>query len=184
VAAREQRDRVSDEALARQTGRGWDEWFVLLDAWGGTGRTHAEIADYLRDRHGLNGWWAQGITVGYEQARDIRVAYQRTDGFTVNASKTIAVDADIVHQAFAEDRARRGWLPDAPMRLRTATAPKSARFDWGNVGRVNVTIIAKGSGTTSVQVEHARLESSEDVEPTREFWKDRLDDLKRRLERD
>ena len=29
---------MSDEAIRRRTGRGWEEWFDLLDEWGGTER--------------------------------------------------------------------------------------------------------------------------------------------------
>ncbi|GAA2815410.1 DUF4287 domain-containing protein [Saccharopolyspora taberi] len=179
---RRQRDRVSEDALTDRTGRGWDDWFALLDAWGGTGRNHTEIAAHLRDEHGVDGWWAQTVAVAYEQERGMREAHQQADGFTVNASKTINADAAAVHLAVTDDRKRRDWLADAPLRLRTARAPKSARFDWGDHARVNVFVVARGESRCSIQIEHSRLESADDVEPTREYWRARLDDLKSRLE--
>jgi hypothetical protein len=30
--------------LRERTGRGWDKWFALLGAWGGTAQPHTEIA--------------------------------------------------------------------------------------------------------------------------------------------
>ncbi|PFG92938.1 hypothetical protein A8924_0162 [Saccharopolyspora erythraea NRRL 2338] len=174
MGAGRQRDRLSDGVLTERTGRGWDEWFALLDRWGAAGRTHREIAAHLSAEHGVDDWSAQSITVGYEQERGMRTA--------VTVSRTIAAGAAQVHRAFTDDRERRQWLADAPLRLRTATAPGSARFDWGERSRVSITIIAKDADKSSVHVEHHRLDSAEDVEPTREYWHARLDDLKSRLE--
>lgn len=35
---------TSDAEIRRRTGRGWEEWFDLLDAWGAADRTHRETA--------------------------------------------------------------------------------------------------------------------------------------------
>lgn len=32
--------RMSDETVRSRTGRGWDEWFALLDAWDAPSHTH------------------------------------------------------------------------------------------------------------------------------------------------
>jgi hypothetical protein len=47
----------SDEVIRANTGRTWDEWFTLLDAWGGAERPHPEIARWLVEEHGVGGWW-------------------------------------------------------------------------------------------------------------------------------
>jgi hypothetical protein len=39
--------RFSDESLRERTGRGWDEWFALLDAWDATTHTHTLFARWL-----------------------------------------------------------------------------------------------------------------------------------------
>ena len=31
---------MSDQAIRRRTGRGWEEWFDLLDEWGAPERSH------------------------------------------------------------------------------------------------------------------------------------------------
>ena len=38
---------TSDEAIRRRTGRGWEEWFDALDAWGAAERPHREIARWV-----------------------------------------------------------------------------------------------------------------------------------------
>jgi hypothetical protein len=104
----------SDEVIRPNTGRTWDDWFALLDAWGAAERPHAEIARWVVEEHGVGGWWAQGVTVAYEQARGLRAPGQRRGGlFEVNASKTVAVPVDRLYEAFADPALRERWLPDA-----------------------------------------------------------------------
>ena len=38
---------MSDEAIKKGSGKSWDEWFALLDAWGALEMTHTEIARYI-----------------------------------------------------------------------------------------------------------------------------------------
>jgi hypothetical protein len=71
--------RISDEALAARTGRGWQEWFAVLDGRQATRLSHGEIATWLSEAHDVPGWWAQTITVGYEQARGMREPGQASD---------------------------------------------------------------------------------------------------------
>ncbi len=97
---------MSDEAIRRGTGRTWDEWFVILDRWPGTERTHPEIARHLAEEHALGGWWAHSVTVGYERARGMRAIHQLTDGFSVNVSKTFPVPVERLFAAFVEETAR------------------------------------------------------------------------------
>ena len=70
---------MSDDAIRERTGRGWDEWFALLDAWEAASRPHPDVARWLRDEHGVDGWSAQSVTVGYERARGLRAPGQRPD---------------------------------------------------------------------------------------------------------
>ena len=61
---------ISGEAVAKATGRDWDEWLDFLDALDAREMTHREIVCLVAGRGGLaNGWWQQMVTVGYEQAR-------------------------------------------------------------------------------------------------------------------
>ncbi len=88
VAGRE--DDLGDRALVEATGKTWNEWFEALDTAGAAGWTHPQIARWVTERHGVPGWWAQGVTVGYEQARGMRRPGQMADGtFSVGASRTL-----------------------------------------------------------------------------------------------
>ena len=73
---------TSDEEIRRRTGRGWEEWFNLLDDWGAQDRTHREIARWVAEQQGIEplAWNAQAIAGTYELARGLRVPGERADG--------------------------------------------------------------------------------------------------------
>jgi len=54
---------------------------------------HKESAAILHEKHAVPGWWAQSITVGYEQARGLRQVNQQASGFTANVSRTLPAAA-------------------------------------------------------------------------------------------
>ena len=64
--------RISEDAVRAKTGKGWDEWFEILDAFGVAERGHTAAARHLREEHGVSGWWAQAVTGRYEHERDLR----------------------------------------------------------------------------------------------------------------
>ncbi|WP_304455101.1 DUF4287 domain-containing protein [Nocardiopsis sp. YSL2] len=176
--------RVSDEALRRGTGRDYRQWFDLLDAWGATRYTHAEMAAWLVREHGVGGWWAQTVTVAYEQARGLRVPGQKKDGFACGASRTIDVPAERAFAAVAEEAERARWLEGHGFSVRTATAPKRLRADFDAGTRLAFEFTAKGGGKTVVAVEHSRLADAERAARSKAVWKDRLGRLKALLEQD
>jgi hypothetical protein len=174
---------VSDEVIRRRTGCGWEEWFDLLDEWGAIARPHAEIARWLASEHGIDGWSSQSVTVSYERARGLRAVGEHADGFAVTASKTVAVPVERLYDAFVEESQRERWLPDGNLRERTATRPKSARFDWGDgETRVIVGFEAKGDAKSLVALEHARLADATEAERMKAFWRERVAVLKEVLE--
>ena len=54
---------LSDDAVRRRTGRGWEEWLDLLDEWGAGERRHKEIARWVADEHALDNWSAQSVAL-------------------------------------------------------------------------------------------------------------------------
>ncbi len=129
------------------------------------------------------GWEAQAVTVSYERARGLRAIGEHADGFGITASKTVAVPADRLYEAFVDESLRQRWLPDGDLHERTATKPKSARFDWGDgETRVNVGFVAKGEAKSTATLEHARLPDAEEAERMKVWWRERLNALKSQLE--
>jgi uncharacterized protein YndB with AHSA1/START domain len=175
---------VAAEAMIRATGKGHAEWFALLDAWGATDHNHTDIARWLREAHGVPGWWAQNITVAYERARGRRRPGQMADGFSVSVTRTIAVDPDRALEAFTNVELRARWLPDAPLTPRPTRAALTARFDWAEpASRVVVAIVPKDPGKATVAVAHERLADAATADQLKRAWREWLGELKAFLER-
>ncbi|GAB3653809.1 hypothetical protein [Glycomyces tarimensis] len=169
------RDTMSDQALIEGTGVDWKTWLALLDDRDATSLDHAAIADLLVKEFGVDGWWAQSITVGYEQERGLREPGQRADGtYSATASKTVPVDTATAFEWVADDERRSLWLDDLVLTQRSAAPPKSVRFDASDGTRVLVDLAVKGENTTAVQVEIAQLASGEAAAEAKAAWKERL----------
>jgi uncharacterized protein YndB with AHSA1/START domain len=174
---------VSEESVLAATGRGWQAWFEELDAWGAASHTHTEIARWLREEQDVAGWYSQSITLGYERARGLRAPGQRPDGFAVGASKTVAVPVGRLFEAFDDEALRERWLPGADLRLRTATAPRTARYDWEDGStRVIVGFDDMGKAKSRVAVSHERLPDADSADEMKAWWRERLAGLKSLLE--
>jgi hypothetical protein len=169
---------TSDAAIRERTGRGWEEWFDRLDSWGALGMKHRDIARRVAAELEVDplAWNAQAITASYERTRGLRVAGQKEDGFSITASKTVAVAVERLYDTFFA-------TADARLRERTVTRPKSARFDWGDDGsRVHVTFDAKDEAKSRIVVEHARLADADAAERMKTFWREQLVELEGRLD--
>jgi len=170
--------------LRANTGRAWDEWFALLDRWGAVERPHPEIARWLNEEHGVDGWWAQGVTVGYEQARGLRAPGQRRGGlFEASASKTVAVPVDRLYEAFMDPGLRERWLPGAKLEVRTAKPGKSIRANWDDGStRLVIAFTARGDAKSQVALVHERVPDAEAAEAMKAYWRERVKELIRVME--
>ena len=177
---------TSDERIRQRTGRGWEEWFDLLDDWGAAERTHREIARWVADQLGIGPlvWDAQAITSSYERARGLREVGETEQGFAVSATRTVAVPVERLFDAVVDAARRRSWLPDGELSERTATRPKSARFDWGDgTSRVIVGFDAKGEQKSTMALQHVRLADRDEADRMKAYWRERVTALKEELER-
>lgn len=172
----------SDAAVRKATGKDWAQWKSLLDDWGAAKKAHKEIAAYLVSDHGIEDWWAQGVTVGYERAIGRRTTGQRNDGtYSASASKTINANAETVHMALVDDAKRSEWLGDGIVSFRTGSAPKSARFDDLETGLIIAFFLTDKGEKTSLQVQGEKFASQDDADAWKSAWKPRLDELARHL---
>ena len=196
VAARQTSKRdspISEKKFIEKTGYGFDHWFAVLDKFGGIKKGHTAAARHLYDDHGVDGWYAQGITVAYERARGVRVANQRCDGaFEVSVSKTIAGDAKTIIRVLTDPRQRaRLKAPDKTLLSALATAleaPKSKgfvvrpdglgryRYNWGDT-TVQFYMVPKPGNKISVVVTNMKMTSSTMVEERRVIWREMLNSL-------
>lgn len=186
---------ISSAAVEKATGKPWDHWLETLDKAGAAKLAHKDIAVLLSTRFGIGDWWAQMITVGYEQARGRRETHQTARGFSASASKTIGAAPARVFRAWTDGKARRSWLPNAPITIRKATAPKSIRINWTRPPArtaseprqtsIEVWIADKsrpGAPKCAVQVQESKLRSAAEVAASKKHWSAALVRLAESLE--
>ncbi|WP_157432245.1 DUF4287 domain-containing protein [Agromyces italicus] len=96
-------DGVGDDAVESATGHPREVWFARLDEAEATGWTHKAVAAWLVAEHGVDPWWAQNVTVAYEQARGIRRPGQRQDGsYEASVTRTVDLEKTAALRALAE----------------------------------------------------------------------------------
>lgn len=179
---------ISDDAVRASTGRGWEEWLALLDGEGAVDLEHKAIVAVLRDKHELDDWWSQMVTVGYEQARGKREKHQKPDGFHATMSKTINAPVGKLFLAWADESTRERWLGDSPIEIRVANPDKNIRITWLAKGpdegsSVEVYFWPKDGNRGLVQVEQRKLADAAAVQRVKAFWSIKLENLRSVMEK-
>ena len=175
---------VGSDAVARATGKAWDQWLAILDKAGAARMPHQAIAKLLSEKYAVPPWWSQMITVGYEQARGMREAYQKADGYSASVSRTMAAGIERLYGAWADPALRSLWLGAAPVVVTRSKDGKSMNMAWTTGGsRVEVNFTPQGAGKSKVAVQHGRLADREAVVEKKGFWAGALGRLKQLLEK-
>jgi hypothetical protein len=174
---------VSDEAVARATGKTWGEWRADLDGWA-IGLDHTTLARRLREEHGLSGWWAQMVSGSWEMMTGRRDPHQRAcaDGkYQASASKAVAVEPEAVEAAFElPDFAE--WAPEGLFTRTSGTPGKSVNGTWSEGGRLSVWLGRNAAGKTQISLNHEGVADADKCEHWKREWRAALARLKDRLE--
>ena len=160
--------------LEKGTGTPLETWARRLDEAGARELDHTAIARLLVERWEVEEWWAQGVTVAYEQVIGRRVVGQSCDGdFSASASRTVPGTPTQVRDrwdAFMTDARRDGLGLEEPSLSDTATW-RYWRAAVADGSRVSVNITAKDPGRSTLGIEHKGLESSEGRAAWKDAWK-------------
>jgi hypothetical protein len=176
------RSRMSDEAVLSKTGKTWPEWLDALDRAGAASLTHSQIVAHLKGEHRLPEWWCQMVTVTYEQAKGLRDKHQKSSGYEIGVSKTIAAPLSRLFRAWEDPKIRDKWLQDPGFVIRKATPGKSMRITWVDGTSVDAGFYAKGDGKSQISVQHGRLENALEAARLKVYWSAQLGKLKEMLE--
>ncbi len=183
VAGESYKSRIGDQALIVRSGKDWAQWFAILDKAGAAKLMHAEIADILYKKHKVPGWWAQMISVGYEQARGIRAQYESCNAtFSANCSRTLACNVKDIFRAFADDKRRREWLSADKLVVSKANQDKNVRGAWDGSSRLEIRFTPKGAEKTQIAIDHMNLADVASVEKMKAFWAKSLEKLREKVE--
>jgi uncharacterized protein YndB with AHSA1/START domain len=178
---------ISDEAVSAKTGKVWDEWFTELDRAGALNWDHKAIAKHLVDGYPVGGWWSQMIAVTYEQNRGLRDKHQQKDGYQIQRTRTVAVPVPKAWRACKNDERRLEWLPEAEaasIRNIREDTRLMLRLNWPDNTVVLIVVNPKDGDKCVVGVEQSKLPDRATARRAKQFWSDRLGELKKQLEVD
>ena len=179
---------ISDASVQKKTGHDLAHWFGVLDRFGAVEKGHTAAARHLYETHGVDGWYAQGITVSYERARGVRGINQRCDGaWEVSVSKTLTASTAQLVKAFSDARKRSEWTSEADPTLAAALAKGLAdkkskgwvvrpdglarfRYRWDDTIVQLIDHVDVGR-KIALTVQHTKLANAGDVERHRGQWK-------------
>lgn len=169
------------KALETGSGISWSEWLEFLEPY--RELNHTEMAKVALQKINERGsskspeWWAQGVTVAYEQHIGRRQVGQQCDGqFSVTVTKTIPGDMDAAlatwSEAMNDVRDIDGVDVVGEPRITQSDKWRYWKIDLADGSRINVNIQTKPSGDkSSLAINHDKLLSADDVERWRAYWK-------------
>ena len=153
------------KAVERATNRTWDEWLRFMDGINARDLNHHEIATKvyyeLEGKVDNLGWWAQSVTVAYEQYIDRRIPGQRPDGtFQTSVSKATKHGMQDLMDKWVDFAAG----DQAVLTLIAGDVRVSGtenRITWRTKGHdgssIRITSEPKKDGTASIIVNHMEL---------------------------
>lgn len=155
------------ESIERSTHKNWEEWLQFMDEIGAKDLTHHEIATQLLEEFDGKtdniGWWAQSVTVAYEQYIGRRIPGQRPDGtFQTSVSKATQLDMQELMDAWVAFAEKDGDV-QALVAEEVRVSGTEKRITWRTKGHdsssIRVTSEPKKNGTASIIVNHMELQT-------------------------
>ncbi|WP_313814198.1 hypothetical protein [Glutamicibacter sp.] len=174
------------EAIARATGKAWDNWSTDLREAGAEKLTHKEIAQLAEaqmpsDLHNPE-WWAQSVAVAFEQEIGRRLPGQAQDG-TFQGSATITLHTDLdgalarwIHVTQDLQFFNGQQLTDGPS-ISSSERWRYWRASFSDGTKAQVDMGLKGD-KTSIAVNITKAESHESVSEWKRFWRQILTQAK------
>ena len=166
------------KAIERATNRTWDEWLQYLEGIGAKNLTHHQIASKLLEELDGKveniGWWAQSLTVAYEQHTGHRVPGQRPDGtFQTSVSKATTLGMQDLMDKWAAFAAEDDDV-QAVIAEDARVSGTEKRITWRTKGRdgsdIRIASEPKKDGTASIIVQHMGLETNELNNEAKSNW--------------
>ncbi|PXA68439.1 hypothetical protein [Cryobacterium arcticum] len=169
----------SDARILENTGHGWDDWAELIEAGPGRDAGHTAIAAWVHAEHGVPGWWAQGVTVGYERIAGLRLPGQMPDGsFSVSRSRVLDLPAPLLRAALLDGNSRADLFTGLDTELRSKPASKALRYTVRRAGHPLGSLLFSADpvpdGRLRVTVTHDKLPTVDDGELWKQYWADWL----------
>lgn len=172
---------LSAVSIVAATGRTWDEWLAYFEFEGAVTMNHKELVA-TASKAGAPAWWGQMIAVKYEQHVGRRVPGQSTSGtFNISVSKTWEGSLDEALKRWTKAMAPRSEVSGVAIK-RGPDVSQSEKWRYWRAGladgtRVVVNISAKSADKSVISVQHENLESDDDAQQWRGYWKSVLNEI-------
>jgi len=171
--------REPDAVVREATGRGWAQWFRVLDRFDVADAGHDAAVRHLAEDHACPRWWRQRIVQAHAERRGLGEPTRRS--LAANTSRTLSVAVEDLYRAW-RGRGPRKWLAGARFKVQRANENRSLRLEWPGDTSVEVYFWSKGERRSQVNVMHRQLASAAEVAEMKKFWTRALDQLQAALE--
>ncbi len=199
VAANE----MSAEAIRKATGKSWDDWYGLMDKFGGAAKGRKALGEFLLKKHGVDAWWTTTLIVEYEKARKVVEKDGQPKGYNICVTKAIKAKPAQVFDAFSSAAKLGKWLgAGTKLDFREGGSLETAGGHRGSIKKINpgklirftwegqrhaagelVEVKLQPSGEKcSVILTHDRIQTRDAADGLRTAWGQALDTLKAQLE--
>ncbi len=166
------------KAVERATNRTWNAWLQFMDGIGAKNLSHHEIAtkvlEELDGKVDNLGWWAQAVSVAYEQYVGRRIPGQRPDGtFQTSVSKSTKLGTKALMDKWRNFAAGdKDVLAVIAGEVRVSGTDK--RITWRTKARdgsdIRVTSEPKKDGTASIIAVQMGLQTEERNNEAKSKW--------------
>lgn len=175
---------MNTASIEKATNKSWDQWVSELDESGARDLSHTELARKLYDQLDgsleNHGWWAQGITVAYEQHIGKRVPGQQANGlFELAVSKTVDLPPTELFQKVVEWFEKQDELNRSePLKTRSSQTPKRStwRCDFADGSKFSATIEANGEKAKLI-LAHTAVPTKTEADNWKDHWRSTADQL-------
>lgn len=170
-------------AIEKTTGKTWEEWVKYLEGIGAKDLPHKDIANHVRNKLKTTqenaGWWAQSITVAYEQHIGRRKPGQRNDGtYEVSATKTRPGNMDDAIKVWLFLVHGKKEFSGVAITKAPTISQTDKRRHWScglaDGSRVHADVSEKSPGKVLLAITHEKLDSQKATEKWRGYWKSLL----------
>ena len=155
--------------IERATNRSWDEWIQFMDSIDARSLNHHEIAtkvlEELDGKIDNIGWWAQSVTVAYEQYIGRRIPGQRPDGtFQTSVSKSTKLGMKLLMNKWVDFAAKDQDVLDliaGDVRVSGTENRITWRTKADDASSITVISEPKKDGSASIVAQHIGLQTEE-----------------------
>ena len=193
---------MSPDAVRKSTGKSLQDWFSILDKFGGPAKGRRAIGEFLLRKNGVEAWWVTTLIVEYENARGVVEKDGKPKGYNICVTKAIKAKPSDVFDAFSDAGKLSKWFgPGTKLtfseggsfvnsdgnrgQFKKINPGKMIRFTWEgerHAGEVVEVKLQPSGAKCSVVLTHDRIQGRDSADGLRAAWGEAFERLKSQAE--